>query len=93
MKVNIEIDCTPQEARQFMGLPDVEKANAIYMDKITDAMTGISSVEQLEQLASQVAPMGQMGLKMFQNFFESAARQAGMGGAAPKDGGGTKKGS
>ena len=24
MKVNIEIDCTPLEARQFFGLPDVE---------------------------------------------------------------------
>ncbi|MFT6580033.1 MAG: DUF6489 family protein [Alphaproteobacteria bacterium] len=23
MKVNIEIDCTPEEARRFMGLPDV----------------------------------------------------------------------
>jgi hypothetical protein len=24
MKVNIEIDCTPLEARQFFGLPDVQ---------------------------------------------------------------------
>ncbi len=24
MKVTIEIDCTPLEARQFMGLPDVQ---------------------------------------------------------------------
>ncbi|MGZ3250559.1 MAG: DUF6489 family protein, partial [Croceibacterium sp.] len=25
MKVHIEIDCSPDEARRFMGLPDVEK--------------------------------------------------------------------
>ena len=24
MKINVEIDCTPQEARQFFGLPDVQ---------------------------------------------------------------------
>ena len=24
MKVNVEIDCTPLEARQFIGLPDVQ---------------------------------------------------------------------
>ena len=24
MKVTVEIDCTPAEARQFLGLPDVE---------------------------------------------------------------------
>jgi hypothetical protein len=28
MKVTIEIDCTPLEARQFMGLPDVQPMQA-----------------------------------------------------------------
>ncbi len=72
MKVHIEIDCTPEEARQFMGLPDVEQANAIYVDAIAKAMKGVSSADQLEQYAAQLAPMGQMGMKMFQNFMESA---------------------
>ena len=29
MKVTIEVDCTPLEARQFMGLPDVQPIQAI----------------------------------------------------------------
>lgn len=86
MKVNIEIDCSPEEARRFMGLPDVEKANAVYVDAVASAMKGESNVEQLEQFAKQLAPMGQMGLKMFQNFMESAASQSGTGGK-PKNGG------
>ena len=77
MKVNIEIDCTPEEARQFMGLPDVEQANRIYVDTIAKAMQGVTNTEQLEQYAAQLAPMGQMGLKMFQSFVEGAARNAG----------------
>ena len=76
MKVNVEIECTPQEAREFMGLPDVEQANAIYVDTITKAMPGVSNTEQLEQYAKQLAPMGQMGLKMFQSFVEGASRNA-----------------
>ena len=40
MKVNIEIDCSPDEARRFMGLPDVEKANAAYVDAFARAMQG-----------------------------------------------------
>lgn len=76
MKVHIEIDCTPEEARQFMGLPDVEQANAIYVDTISKAMQGVSNTEQLEQYAKQLAPMGQMGLKMFQSFVEGASRNA-----------------
>ncbi|MCX7676735.1 MAG: DUF6489 family protein [Alteraurantiacibacter sp.] len=77
MKVNIEIECTPEEARRFMGLPDVDKANAAYVDAIAKAMKGATSVDQLQEFARQLAPMGQMGLKIFQSFVEGATRQAG----------------
>jgi hypothetical protein len=77
MKVNIEIDCSPEEARRFMGLPDVEKANSVYVDAIANAMKGVSDKEQLQEYAQQLAPMGQMGLKMFQSFVEGASKQSG----------------
>jgi hypothetical protein len=31
MKVTVEIDCTPAEARQFFGLPNVEPMQAAMM--------------------------------------------------------------
>ncbi len=74
MKVHIEIDCTPDEARAFMGLPDVSKANNIYVENIAKAMKGATSPDQLQEFAQQLAPMGQMGLKMFQSFMESGMR-------------------
>jgi hypothetical protein len=74
MKIHIEIDCSPDEARRFMGLPDVEKANAVYVDTIAKAMKGVSNIDQLDQYAKQLAPMGQMGLKIFQSFVEGAAK-------------------
>lgn len=77
MKVNVEIDCSPEEARRFMGLPDVEKANAIYVDAFAKAMQGAGSAEQLQEYAEKLAPMGQMGLKVFQSFIDGAMRQAG----------------
>jgi len=72
MKVHVEIDCSPEEARRFMGLPDVEKANEAYVDGIARAMKGASNTEQLQEFAKQLAPMGQMGLKMFQSFMENS---------------------
>ncbi len=72
MKVHVEIDCTPEEARTFMGLPDVDKANAVYVDAMAKAMKEVSNPDQLQQYAKQLAPMGQMGLKMFQSFVEGA---------------------
>ena len=73
MKVHIEIDCTPEEARSFMGLPDVGKANAVYVDMMSKAMKGVSSTEQLQEYAKQLAPMGQAGFKLFQSFMEGAS--------------------
>lgn len=84
MKFTVECDCSPEEARRFLGLPDVSKANDVYVDGITKAMQGVTSVEQLQGYVKQVAPMGEMGLKLFQQFME----QGGMGafsGKKPKD--------
>ena len=76
MKVNLEVDCTPEEARKFLGLPDVGKANEVYVDAVDKAMKGVGNIEQLQAMAKQVAPMGEIGLKLFQNFMESAAKPA-----------------
>src|ERR1700722_17511848 len=38
MKVNVEIDCTPQEARQFFGLPDVQPMQTAVMEKLQNQM-------------------------------------------------------
>lgn len=74
MKINIEIECTPEEARSFMGLPDVSAANSVYVDNIAKAMQGISNPDQLQQYASALAPMGQMGMKLFQNFVDGGIK-------------------
>ena len=66
MKVHVEIDCTPEEARAFLGLPDVSKANSVYVDVISKAMKGAGSVDQVQEFAKNIAPMGQVGLKLFQ---------------------------
>lgn len=76
MKVNFEIDCTPEEARRFLGLPDVSKANEVYVEAVAKAMQGANGMEQLDQLAKQIAPMGEMGLKLFQQFLEGGLGSA-----------------
>lgn len=83
MKVNVELDMTPEEARRFLGLPDVSKVNEAYVEKVSKMMTGAGSLDQLQDVARQIAPMGQMGLKMFQQLMESGAAMA-TGGKAKK---------
>jgi len=74
MKVSIEIDCTPEEARTFMGLPDVSKAQTVYVETMAKAMKGVTNPDQLQQYAQHLAPMGQVGLKLFQSFVEGGMK-------------------
>ena len=39
MKITVEIDCTPAEARQFFGLPNVEPMQAAMMTKLEKRMS------------------------------------------------------
>jgi hypothetical protein len=45
MKVNIEIDCTPLEARQFFGLPDVAPMQTAVMEKLQHQM--IANIDKI----------------------------------------------
>jgi len=73
MKINLEVDCTPEEARRLMGLPDLSIANQVYSEAVAKMMKGAGSLEQMQDYAMKLAPMGQMGLKLFQQVLESGA--------------------
>ena len=38
MKITIEVDCTPDEARSYMGLPDVKPLQAAVMSHVEQQM-------------------------------------------------------
>ncbi len=38
MKLNITVDCTPEEARRFLGLPDVTDLNTMMTNKLQEHM-------------------------------------------------------
>lgn len=80
MKVNVEFESTPEEARRFLGLPDVTRANELYVEALAKTMQGGSSFEQMQEVLKQVAPMGQIGLKMLQQFVESSTTMGFPGG-------------
>lgn len=50
MKVSVEVDCTPEEARTFLGLPDVKALNehvVAEMKKRMDANIALAAPEEL----------------------------------------------
>jgi len=82
MKINIEIDCTPQEARTLMGLPDVQPMQAEMMEKVRAKM-----MEGLGELAPEKLMQSWFDPKMaerFQDMFGNLAGLAGGGKAGGK---------
>lgn len=65
MNVNISIDCTPEEARRFMGLPDMAPLHDLYLEKLKTTMTEGVTPEVLEQMVRTWAPMGEAGMQMW----------------------------
>jgi hypothetical protein len=82
MKVNIEIDCTPLEARQFMGLPDVSPMQTAVMEKLQQQM--MSNIEKVSPEAL-IQSWFTFDPKIAERFQDMFVTMAGLGGAVKKD--------
>ena len=80
MKVRIDIDCTPIEARKFLGLPDVEAFQAEMMRQMQEKLTKGLTAEDMEQFAKTWTPLAGQGWDNMQKLFWGAA----MGGSDKK---------
>lgn len=80
MKINVELDLTPEELRRFMGLPDVGGVQKQMLEQFTQGIAG--SAEQRDDFLRNVFA-GAMA--PWQNFIEM------MSGAAEPPGGRREK--
>jgi hypothetical protein len=71
MKATIEIDCTPEEARRAMGLPDLTPIHDRYVAMLMETMEGGVKPEMLEQMLRNWAPMGEAGMAMWRRLFDA----------------------
>ena len=76
MKMTIEIDCTPVEARAFFGLPDVSPLNDHMVDEMKRRLdANIAMLEPAELMKSWMAFGGQ-ATEQFQKLMTAAAAGA-----------------
>ncbi len=82
MKVNIEIDCTPLEARQFFGLPDIAPMQTAVMDRLQQQM--MANIEKMspEALMQSWLTFDPKFAERFQDMF---ATMTGLGGSRSSD--------
>ncbi|MGI9324246.1 MAG: DUF6489 family protein [Pseudomonadales bacterium] len=69
MKVNIELDLTPEEARRFFGLPDIAPLQDKLMERVQQQIEASADPAYLGKLASQLVTGGMQSVDSFQRAF------------------------
>ncbi len=83
MKMSVEIDCTPAEARAFLGLPDVTSLNEKMVAEMTKRMEANMAMASPDELMKAWTAFGVGAQEQFRKLMTAAAEGA-MGGARPK---------
>ena len=77
MKINVEVDCTPEEARRAMGLPDLTPVHDIYISRMREAIEKQGTPEAFEAMMRSWSPMGEAGMNFWRGMFDSAGKSPG----------------
>ena len=69
MKVNFDIECTPEEARRFLGLPDLAPMQERMMKELEERMAENLRALDPETLVKTWMPMSMQGWGDMQKMF------------------------
>ena len=75
MKVTVDVDCTPEEARRFMGLPDLSPVHQAYVEKMQKAITDGLSPEMFGDMMKAWGPMNDAGMAMWRQMLGQMSGQ------------------
>jgi hypothetical protein len=79
MKMTIEVDCTPEEARRFLGLPDVTALNETLVQEMQKRVSANMSLLSPDEMMKSWMTFGAGAQEQFRKLME-----AGLGAASPK---------
>jgi hypothetical protein len=69
MKFTVNMECSPEEARAFFGLPDVQPMQQAIMHEMQEKMLANMKSMDPDSLMRQWLPMGMQAYDQFQKMF------------------------
>ena len=70
MKLTIEVDCSPEEARRFLGLPDVSSLNEHLVDEMKKRIDANMSMISPDELMKNWMAFGQGAQEQFRKLMD-----------------------
>ena len=77
MKISIDIDCSPEEARRFLGLPDVTELNEAMMAQVRARVADAVKSMDPEAFAKAWMPAGAVGMDQLKAFWSQFTQRPG----------------
>lgn len=85
MNITINIDCTPEEARTFMGLPDLSTVHSAYLERMEALVRDGLTPADIEKAMRNWLPGITEGFEQWRQAIWNAATGTGTGtGSSPK---------
>jgi Family of unknown function (DUF6489) len=76
MKVNVEVECTPEEARRLMGLPDLTPVHDAFIAQMQDTLKNGISPDLMMTMLQNWSPMGETGMRVWQGLLDQVTGAA-----------------
>ncbi|HEY3696070.1 DUF6489 family protein [Phenylobacterium sp.] len=76
MKMTIEVDCTPEEARRFMGLPDVSSLNDHLVKEMQSKISANMSLLSADDFVKSWMAFGAGAQEQFRKLMDASLKAA-----------------
>lgn len=76
LKFNIEVECTPDEARRFLGLPEIAPMQERLIEEMEAQLKETIRAMDGKAMLEQWLPVGIKGVEQFQSFWTQLAAAA-----------------
>lgn len=70
MKISVDVDCTPEEARRFMGLPDLSSVHDAYLNRMRTAIEQGVTPDSIQSMLQTWGPMGEAGMAFWRKMLD-----------------------
>jgi hypothetical protein len=70
MKVTVDLECTPEEARRFMGLPDLSPLHDAYIERFRTSIEQGLTPDSMQKMVQTWGPMGEAGLALWKQMLD-----------------------
>jgi len=75
MKVKVEVDCSPEEARSFLGLPDVQPMQDALMQELQNRLSANIKAMDPQTIMKTWLPASMQGADQMQKMFWAQVQQ------------------